>query len=86
MVKLNSLDVEELACKIVGLDYDEIDANEEMIEDAMEERYGISLDVFADILSKLLPMVDVGTSPISGKTYKGFADVEKQIWLLKTEK
>lgn len=33
--KLSELDVEELACFVCGLDYDEIDADTEVIEDKL---------------------------------------------------
>lgn len=77
------MEVEELACKITGLDYDEIDADETQIEEALLERFGCDLPQFADMMSRLVPLIDVGSSPLTKERYKGFADTEKQIWLLK---
>ena len=34
-VKVDFFEMEELACKILGLDYDEIDADTSVIEEAM---------------------------------------------------
>jgi hypothetical protein len=81
--RIDRYDVEELACKIVGLDYDEIDADEQVIEDKMIDLYGCDLDQFASIIDKLLPMIDVGSSPITKERYKGFSDTEKQMWFVK---
>lgn len=82
---VSTYDVEELACKITGLDYDEIDADEAKIEDALQEKFEISIGQFADIVRHLLPLVDVGYSPLTDTRYKGFADTEKQMWLVKME-
>lgn len=84
-IKLDRFDVEELACKIVGLDYDEIDADEEVIEDAMEQKFGCDLEKFADMVSLLMPMIDIGESPMTKKRFKGFSDTEKQMWFVKME-
>jgi hypothetical protein len=78
-------DVEELACKILGLDYDEIDADTQVIEEKLEEEFSIDLSVFGDIISRLLPLVDVGKSPLTGVIHRGFADVENKCWLVKED-
>lgn len=49
------------------------------------EEFEIDLDNFASIISRLLPLVDVGESPFTGKVYKGFADVDNKVWLVRTE-
>lgn len=84
-VKLGSLEVEELACKITGLDYDEIDADTGIINDELYGQLNIDLDDFTELIRRLLPLIDVGDSPLTQKRYKGFSDVEKQMWLVKTE-
>lgn len=83
--KVDFLDIEELACKILGLDYDAIDADTSIIEEEMFEQLEMSLEMFQDVLERLLPLVDKGKSPLTNEVYKGFADVEKQYWLLKTK-
>lgn len=83
--KISSLDVEELACVITGLDYDKIDADTSVIESAMYDQFGIDLESFQEILSRLLPLIDVGKSPLTKKRYKGFSDPTHTGWILKVE-
>ena len=40
LAKVDTLDVEELACHITGLDYDEIDADTTTIEEKLYEEFG----------------------------------------------
>lgn len=83
-VDLHIYEVEELACKILGIDYDEIDADEEIIDAKLMEEYQIDLYSFSDIISALLPLIDVGQSPLTDMMYKGFSESNKR-WLVKTE-
>ncbi len=85
LARVSSLDVEELACHILELDYDEIDADTSVIEEKLYEEFGCDLDQFTHIIQRLLPMVDVGSSPLTQKRYKGFSDREKGIWFVKME-
>lgn len=78
-------EIEEFACKLVGLGYDEIDADTEIIEEHLYEKFGIELGNFGELISILLPMINVGESPLTGKIFKGFADFENECWLIKTE-
>ena len=78
-------DIEELACKILGLDYDEIDADTQVIEDKIMEEFYIDLDTFQEIVNRLLPLIDVSRSDLTETKYKGFADVENKMWIVKTE-
>jgi hypothetical protein len=83
LADIKTADIEELACYIAGLDYDEIDADEEIIEEKLQEQFGCDLRQFKDIIQRLLPLIDVGTSPITTKRYKGFYGTEKAIWFVK---
>lgn len=82
---IHFFDVEELACAITGLDYDAIDADTEIIEDKLIEEFDLSLDNFHEIIARLMPLIDVAKSPISGKTYQGFAQKENHSWIAKME-
>lgn len=82
---IDSSDVLELACKISNLDYDSIDADEDIIDNKLIEEFGCGLEEFTEIVSRLLPLIDVGESPISKKIYKGFSNIEQGCWLTKME-
>jgi hypothetical protein len=82
---IHYFDLEELACKVTGLDYDEIDADSAIIEETIHEVFDCSMDTFGDIVARLLPLVDVGASPLTEKVYKGFSDTENKVWLIKME-
>ena len=84
-VKVDFWEMEELACKILGLDYDEIDGDTGKIEEAMFDQLNMELEMFEAVLGRLMPLIDKGESPLTKKVYKGFADVENQVWLLKIE-
>ncbi len=77
------MDVEELACYLTGLNYEKIDADTKKIDESLKEKFGCDLYQFAQIIAQLLPMIDVGRSPLTGATYKGFADKKKGMWLAK---
>jgi len=76
--------IEELACKITGLDYDEIDANTEIIENKLMDELGVDLQQFQEITERLLPLIMIANSGMTENTYKGFADIEKGLWFVKT--
>lgn len=78
-------EVEELACKITGLDYDEIDADTQIIEGKLMDELGVDLQQFQEIVERLLPLIMVNNSPLTKTIYKGFTDIEKSTWLVKTE-
>jgi len=84
-IKLHPFEIEELACVITGLDYDEIDADNEKIEQALMDEFEISFDSFFEIISRLLPLIQVANSGLTNTTFKGFADIENFRWLTKTE-
>lgn len=80
-------DIAELACELTGLDYDEIDADYDAIEQAVYDNFNTDIDSLERIVKKLLPMIDFAKSELTGKTYKGFAKVEdgRGFWLAKIE-
>ena len=87
ILKVNTsyLDIEELACKILGIDFDEIDGDTQTIEDKIDEEFYIDLDTFQNIVNRLLPLIDVGTSELTNTRFKGFSDVKNKRWIVKTE-
>lgn len=78
--KLSDLEVEDLVRHLFQLegedDYDALDV-------AIFEEWGVDLPTFYKICEHLVPLCQVGTSPITGKQYRGFA--AKGSWLVKEE-
>lgn len=86
--RISFLDTEELAAHILGLDPDEVDANE--IEEALEEQIFHMDDgctgAFQTIVERLLPLIDIGESPMTKDVFKGFSKDEgngRKLWLVK---
>lgn len=79
-----SIDAYELACHVCGLsedaDYDDVDA-------ALCDKYGMDVDTFHSLIADLIPLVDVGVSPLTGTKFKGFSKIEDGhgFWLVKME-
>ena len=49
------------------------DDNEDDVDDALMEKFDIDLDQFQKLVSKLLPLCTKEVSPLSRRTYRGFA-------------
>ena len=77
-------DVLELACIIIGLDYDEIEGDTGIIDQKLIEELNIDIDGFHKIINRLLPLITVSKSPLTNVIYKGFANRNEKIWLVKT--
>ena len=78
---VHQFDMEELACKILGIDYDEIDADTQIIEEELYNQFETDLENFSDIVSRLLPLIDIGESLFTKEKFKGFST--GQMWLAK---
>jgi len=74
------LDAYEVGKKLCGLDDD---LSEESLEEAIYEKYLIAWANFEKLIEDLAPLCQVGTSPLTGENYRGFADVENGLWLAK---
>lgn len=70
------IDIEEVACTVLGLeyeDYEEADDCTEQIENILIDEMNIDLDTLERIVRKLLPLIEIGKSPLTGIAYKGFS-------------
>ena len=84
-VRLLDSDIEELAAFLLGLG-DEYEDWE--IEKKLLYEFDMDFEAFCSVIRKLLPLCDVGKSPITGKIYRGFSRPENEtakVWLLKME-
>lgn len=82
---ISMLEIEELACDIIGKDYDEIDGDTNAINEALYEDLNIELDDFKKIVDRLIVRIDIGKSPLTGERYKGFSNTAAGTWLAKTK-
>ena len=78
------IDTHELICHLCNLDDD---STYDELEQAVYDKYEIELDQFDLVVRDLLPLIDVGNSELTGKTYKGFSVHTNGygFWLLKVE-
>ena len=67
-------EIEELACLILGKDYDTIVDNyeESTIYDMFYEEYNITLEDFEHLLRDLIKFTNPWKSPITKEMYRGF--------------
>lgn len=78
-------EIEELACLMLGKDYDSIIDNyeESVIENMFYEEYNITLEEFEYILKDLIKFTNPWKSPITGKLYQGFVVQENNKGLMR---
>jgi len=81
--KLDTYSVEELACCLLELNYDEVD--NDIIDQKLNDAFNIDFDSFFELITRLVPLIDVGQSPISGQRFKGFSIKRDNhmMWLVK---
>lgn len=82
---INYTEVEELACLMLGEDYDSIVDNyeESTIEDMFYEEYNISLEDFEHLLKDLVKFTNPWKFPITGEWYQGFVTNVKEDSLMR---
>lgn len=81
--KTSLYDIEELACEILGLDFDEIEGDTALIEDKLMDSFEIDLPVFQQIVNRLLPLITVARNDFTDKIERGFADSDEKRWIVK---
>ena len=74
--------IEELAAYILGVDADD---NWEDLDELLYDEFQTDLHHLELIVDKLMPMIAVGGSEITGNLYKGFADIKKKMFIMKME-
>jgi coenzyme F420-reducing hydrogenase gamma subunit len=74
IANIHPFEIEVLACAILGLDYEAIDADTERIEGKIYDELGVDLEAFKEIVDRLVPLIDVGSSAMTGDTFKGFSN------------
>lgn len=78
-------DAQDLACAILGMDYDEIvnEGRESEIEDALYEKFEIGMEQFCDIVKALLPFTPTVKAKMSGDMYHAFVNEKDGVMIVK---
>lgn len=78
-------EIEELACCMLGKDYDSIVNNygEDVIEKMFYEEYNITLEEFGCIINDLIKFTPTWESPLTGNLYQGFLVKENNNGLMR---
>ena len=78
-------EIEELACLMLGKDYDTIVDNyeESIIHDMFYNEYGVTLEDFEHLLEDLIKFTNPWKSPITEEIYQGFVIPENDIGLMR---
>jgi len=67
---MNWMDAEELAIAVLGLDEDA--ANSDTIEQAVFDKWEISMEQFQEVVGALIPFTIPAKAAISGEAFQGF--------------
>lgn len=78
-------EIEELACLMLGKDYDSIINNygESTIFDMFYEEYGVDLENFERVLKDLIKFTIPWKSPLTNEIYQGFVISENDNGLMR---
>lgn len=78
-------EVQELACAILNLNYDDLvdEGRENEIENALYEKFEISMEQFFNIVEALLPFTPIVQAAISGNKYHAFVNDKECLMYVK---
>ena len=78
-------DAQDLACAILGMDYDELvnEGRDSEIEDALYEKFEIGMGQFCDIVKALLPFTTTVKAKLSGDMYHAFVNEKDGVMIVK---
>ena len=78
-------EIEELACLMLGKDYDTIIDNyeESTIHDMFYAEYSVDLEDFEHLLNDLVKFTNPWKSPITNEIYQGFVILENDKGLMR---
>lgn len=74
--------IEDLIATICKVD---VDAEWDNLEEILWDEFEIDLGNFERLVNKLLPLCEVGQSPLTGIKSRGFADTKEQCWIMRIE-
>lgn len=82
---MNYRDAQELACAILGLNYDDLvdEGRENEIDEALYEKFEIDMDQFVNIVEALLPFTPVVQAGLTGNKYHAFVKEKEGLMIVK---
>lgn len=73
-VRLDWMGIQELACAMLGIDYDDaINEGEIDIDGKFYDEFEVDIDQFQKIVEHLITIADCGRSPLTETLYQGFS-------------
>ncbi len=80
-MKINEVEIEELACIACGKTEDQASTliDSEEVEDLVFETFGVDLQTFAEIVEALLPLTPVVVTAITGSRVNAFVTGQRCI-------
>ncbi|ABI59738.1 hypothetical protein [Nitrosomonas eutropha] len=85
--KADDLEIEELAAFLLGEELDafiDVDGTYEYkLWLSFWEKFGVDVDDFVRTVNMLIPLINIGRSPITNTLYKGFSNSDGNLWLVK---
>lgn len=85
--KAGEIELEELAAFLLGRDLESFIGEDGEYEgnlwNEFYNQFRIEEKHFTHLVNQLMPLITVGKSPLTGNTYKGFADAKNGFWLVK---
>lgn len=78
-------EVQELACAILGISYDDLvdEGRESEIEEKLYEKFEISMEQFFNIVEALLPFTPIVKAAATGNKYHAFVNVKESLMYVK---
>lgn len=78
-------EVQELACAILGISYDDLvdEGREGEIEEKFYERFEINMEQFFNIVEALLPFTPIVQAGLTGNKYHAFVNEKESLMIVK---
>ena len=80
---MKSFELDELACYLLGKDYDKWSKNEDisLLEDELYEKFDINYEAFEKLVESLAKFTIISESPLTKSHFQGFVDPEAKRYI-----
>ena len=78
-------EAQELACAILGLNFDDLvdEGRENEIDEALYDKFEIDMEKFTNIVEALLPFTPIVRSGLTGNLYHAFVNEKESLMIVK---